>query len=165
MRNNFETVAKDVVMVYNHPYMYSDLRIDRNTIPDGLVMYEVADDSSDGRFARIANGIMVDFLGTIVGKDVLPLVDGRTYYCKYDEEFDRRRNEFMDELDRQLDKELITDAEYEDKQIDYDESHFADDDDGWFIAHDVEVADYLRNYENYFESIDLKVNEEETRNE
>lgn len=154
MRNNFETVAKDVVVVNNHPYMYSDLRIDRNTIPDGLVMYEVADGDCDGRFARIASGVMVNFLGTIVGKEELPLKDGKNYYCNRDEEFDKLREEFMDELDKQLDDGLITEEEHEDEYTEYDENHFPDDSDGYFIEYGVTSEDYLRNYNRYLEEIE-----------
>ena len=63
---------------------FNDMRIDRNTIPEGKFMYEVADDDSDGEPARIRPGILVNFFGTIVcnqklepdERDVIWIQDG-----------------------------------------------------------------------------------------
>lgn len=152
MRRNFEDMTWDVVMVNGHPYLHCESRIDRESVPEGLLMYEVADADCDGRFCRVSSGIMVNFLCTIVGKDALPM-DGGTYYCKYDAEFDQRRDELLESLDKQLDDGLITEEEHESKIEDFDTTNFPDDEDGGFIEYDVDVATYLANYDRYLETI------------
>lgn len=53
---------------------FSDMRIDRSTVPEGLYQYEVADDDeSQGDPARVKKGIMVNFWGTLVSDVPLPL--------------------------------------------------------------------------------------------
>ncbi len=72
----------EVVLVNNHTYLFSDIRIDRDTIPDDLVAYDVRDsDDCDGSFAEIQDFVFVNYWGTIIGKHPLPL-DSRwnTYY-------------------------------------------------------------------------------------
>lgn len=44
---------------------FSDMRIDRSTVPEGRYLYEVADDDeSQGDPSRIRKGIMVNSCGT-----------------------------------------------------------------------------------------------------
>lgn len=46
---------------------FSDMRIDRNTVPEGRYQYEVADDDeSQGNPVRVKQGIMVNFFGTLI---------------------------------------------------------------------------------------------------
>ena len=71
-----------VVVVNKHPYLFVDLRISRDSVPDGLYVYDVADGGGDGRFTRIQPFIMVNYWGTIIGKHELPLENGR-YYPEY----------------------------------------------------------------------------------
>lgn len=53
---------------------FNDMRIDRNSIPEGKHLYEVAgDDDSGGEPARVKNGIMVNFYGTLICDEELPL--------------------------------------------------------------------------------------------
>lgn len=53
---------------------FSGLRIDRNSVPDGMYQYEVADDDeSSGDPVRVKYGIMVNFFGTLVCSRPLPL--------------------------------------------------------------------------------------------
>lgn len=53
---------------------FSDMRIDRSTVPKGRYQYEVADDDeSQGNPARIRHGIMVNFFGTLISDEPLPL--------------------------------------------------------------------------------------------
>ena len=64
---------------------FNDMRIDRNTIPEGKFMYEVADDDSDGEPARIRPGILVNFFGTIICNQKLEPDDGDTVWLQDDE--------------------------------------------------------------------------------
>lgn len=75
-----EKEKAEIVLVQGKPFLYYCYRIDRNSIPEKLFMYEVADDGSNGCFCRIAKGILVNFWGTLIGKYELDLnVDGRYY--------------------------------------------------------------------------------------
>lgn len=68
---------------------FSDMRIDRSTVPEGRYQYEVADDDeSQGDPSRVRRGIMVNFFGTLIcdvplpigGDGVLWLYDGDFVY-------------------------------------------------------------------------------------
>lgn len=53
---------------------FSDMRIDRGSIPEGKYLYEVAgDDESGMEPVRIKPGILVNFFGTLVSDVPLPL--------------------------------------------------------------------------------------------
>lgn len=53
---------------------FSEMRIDRSTVPKGRYQYEVADDDeSQGNPSRIKYGIMVNFFGTLISDVPLPL--------------------------------------------------------------------------------------------
>ena len=53
---------------------FSDMRIDRSTVPEGRYHYEVADDDeSQGNPVRVKRGIMVNFFGTLISDVELPL--------------------------------------------------------------------------------------------
>ena len=53
---------------------FNDMRIDINTVPEGKFQYEVAgDDDSGGDPARIQKGVMVNFYGTLISDEELPL--------------------------------------------------------------------------------------------
>lgn len=69
---NKETFAK--VKVCGIECNFSDMRIDRSTVPEGCYHYEVADDDeSQGNPARVRHGIMVNFFGTLISDVPLPL--------------------------------------------------------------------------------------------
>lgn len=54
---------------------FSDMRIDRNTVPKTRYQYEDADDDeSQGDPARVRQGIMVNFFGTLISDVPLPLL-------------------------------------------------------------------------------------------
>lgn len=53
---------------------FSDIRIDKSTVPNNRYQYEVADDDeSQGNPARVKRGIMVNFFGTLISDVPLPL--------------------------------------------------------------------------------------------
>ena len=53
---------------------FSDMRIDRSTVPKGKYQYEVAgDDDSGGDPVRVQPGVLVNFFGTLVCDRPLPL--------------------------------------------------------------------------------------------
>ena len=72
----------DVVLVNDTPYLFSNMRIDRDSIPTGYVAYDVRDDDEcSGEFGNIKEKVFVNHWGTIVGITPLPLDNG-TYWCE-----------------------------------------------------------------------------------
>ena len=71
-----------VVAVSGKPFLFEDLRIERDTVPPSLFVYEVADGDGDGCFARIQEGVLVNFWGTLIGKYPVPMEDG-AYYPRF----------------------------------------------------------------------------------
>ena len=62
----------EIVCVNKCPYMFTNIRIDRDSIPDGFVAYDVRDDC-DGEFLQIQNFVLVNHWGTIIGIERLPM--------------------------------------------------------------------------------------------
>lgn len=58
-----------VVECFGITGIFTESRIDRDTVPQCLCMYEIRDGGSDGNPAEIAEAIAVDFLGTLLTKE------------------------------------------------------------------------------------------------
>lgn len=122
-RQTKEPAVQDMVlaMVNDKPCLYIEERIDRDSIPEGLVMYEAAD-CCDGRLSRISDRILVNFVGTLIGKDELPMkishakdVEGieheyRDYYARRDEAYDEAYSEWEDSLPADMDDDAYEEA-------------------------------------------------------
>ena len=75
-RYNFDNVHFQKVTVCGIECLFHDMRIERNTIPKGKYYYEVAgDDDSGAEPATVKYGIMVNFFGTLISDQSLPLGD------------------------------------------------------------------------------------------
>lgn len=62
------------VLVYGIECEFSNMRIDRDSIPEGKCLYEVAGDDEGGMEpVRIKLGILVNFFGTLISDVPLPL--------------------------------------------------------------------------------------------
>ena len=73
-RQNAMEMTWDVVEVLGKECLFNDLRIDRNTIPEGYFMYEVRHADEDwGEPCEIALGILVNFYGTLIAKEQFDL--------------------------------------------------------------------------------------------
>lgn len=67
---------------------FSDIRIDRSTVPEGRYHYEVAnDDEGQGNPVRVRKGIMVNFFGTLIS-DVALLLGSDGVLWLDDEDFE-----------------------------------------------------------------------------
>lgn len=74
MRADYNKESFTRVQVCGIECDFSDMRIDKSTVPKGRYQYEVADDDeSQGNPARIRHGIMVNFFGTLISDVPLPL--------------------------------------------------------------------------------------------
>lgn len=63
------------VSVFGKPMLFTSLRIDRNTVPAGLYLYEVRhDDESCGDPVQIGTRIFVNHWGTLISRTPLTLL-------------------------------------------------------------------------------------------
>ena len=73
----------DVVDVDGRLCLFTNMRLDRNTIPPGLHCYDVRDsDFLDGSFCEIKPFVMVNHWGTINSREVFELDKHGSYYPK-----------------------------------------------------------------------------------
>ena len=74
MRLDYRTEEFQKVSVCGIVCDFSDMRIDRSTVPKDRYQYEVADDDeSQGEPSRVRRSIMVNFFGTLICDVALPL--------------------------------------------------------------------------------------------
>ena len=67
MRVNAMTEKFEDVTVLGHPMLFTCARVERDSVPEGLYMYEVRhDDDCQGDPVQIANWIMVNHWGTLI---------------------------------------------------------------------------------------------------
>lgn len=67
MRINAKTEKFEKVTVFGKPMLFTSLRVDKGTVPDGLYIYEVRhDDEGQGDPIEVANFVMVNHWGTLI---------------------------------------------------------------------------------------------------
>ena len=81
MRYRANEVLWEIIMIKNKLCFFCNLRIDRNSIPNSFNMYEVADEDCNGTPCYLSKGILVNFYGTIITKDIIKFDDR---YCYID---------------------------------------------------------------------------------
>lgn len=65
---------------------FNDMRIDPNTIPEGKYKYEVAgDDDCGDEPARVQQEVFVNFFGTLVSNEPLPIGDDGVLWLNDDD--------------------------------------------------------------------------------
>ena len=79
-----EIFPADVVDVQGKPYLFTNLRVIRESIPEGLYAYDVRDDC-DGIFWQIQPRVLVNHWGTIIGCQPVDLDDTGAFICEEDE--------------------------------------------------------------------------------
>ena len=63
--------------------LFSDVRIERSTVPEGKYQYEIGgDDDSGGEPARVQAGVWVNFFGTLICDQPLPLGDDNVLWLE-----------------------------------------------------------------------------------
>lgn len=75
--------AYDVVLINKRPYLFSNMRISRDSIPEGMFAYDIGDGDGDGCFARVQKFVMVNHWGTIIGFEEIPLDNSGAYWPEY----------------------------------------------------------------------------------
>ena len=82
-RLDYEKVDFEKVSVCGIECEFSSMRIDRDTVPEGKYQYEAAgDDDSGGDPARLKQGILVNFFGTLNSSEPLPVGDDSALWLK-----------------------------------------------------------------------------------
>lgn len=80
---NFELVQVDNLP----PCLFTDLRIDKDSLPSGIYAYDVRDCDCDGTFAEIKKFVLVNHWGTILCKEEVPLDEYGSYYPEEGENY------------------------------------------------------------------------------
>lgn len=63
------------------PVLFTNMRLDRDTVPEGLSCYDVRDsDHLDGSMAEVKPFVMVNHWGTILSREPFPLDEHGSYY-------------------------------------------------------------------------------------
>lgn len=70
IRQNTNTTEFMLGMLFEKPVLFSDLRIDPNTVPKCLHMYEMRHGDEDDSYPiEIKDSILVNFYGTVLSKE------------------------------------------------------------------------------------------------
>ena len=73
-RHDANRLIYDEVTVWGVPALFTDLRVDRSTMPDDVYRYEIRySDDYGGEPVELARGIMVDFFGTVLTREPIQL--------------------------------------------------------------------------------------------
>jgi hypothetical protein len=76
----------DLFALYGKPVLFSDVRIDPNTLPAGLHAYELRHSDDDiSQPVSLENHVAVNFFGTIISSSPIELTQTRHSYANYDE--------------------------------------------------------------------------------
>lgn len=71
----------EVIECFGKKCLFTDIRLDRNTVPKELFVYEIRhDDEGWGDPVELARGIMVNFLGTVISRTELLEGCDRRYF-------------------------------------------------------------------------------------
>lgn len=69
------------------PCLFTNMRIDRTSLPSGIFAYDVRDCDCDGNFAEIREFVLVNHWGTILCKEKIPLNKNGSYYPEEGENY------------------------------------------------------------------------------
>lgn len=95
--------------------LFSNLRLDRDTIPEGLFCYDVRDADCDGTFAEVQPFVLVNHWGTIISKEPIPLNEYGCYWPERDAFYFPADNVSLAEYQEQSISQLV--APYRDQSL------------------------------------------------
>ena len=72
------------VKVFGRNMIFNDMRLDPDTIPSDLYVYEVRDDDCNGKPCEVCKYVMVNFLGTLISKEPISTPKWIRYLNYYD---------------------------------------------------------------------------------
>ena len=83
VRFDFNKEHFEIVRVCGIECLFNDVRIERSTVPAGKHLYEIGgDDDTGGEPARVKYGILVNFFGTLICDQPLPLGDDNVLWLQ-----------------------------------------------------------------------------------
>ncbi len=78
----------ELVEVDGKVCLFTNLRLDRSSIPEELYCYDVRDsDALDGSFAQLKSYVLVNHWGTLLSKEAFPLDETGAYYPEEEENY------------------------------------------------------------------------------
>lgn len=82
-RYDYNKAKFESVRVCGIPCLFYDARIDRSTVPEGKYLYEIgSDDESGWEPTRIKKGVLVNFYGTLICDQQLPLDEDKVLWLQ-----------------------------------------------------------------------------------
>lgn len=73
---NAKDTTFDLAVLFGHPVIFADIRIDPDTLPSGLHAYELRHSDDDWSLpATLENHVGINFFGTVISQDELPVDD------------------------------------------------------------------------------------------
>ena len=82
-KENIGNETFESMTINDTPALFTDMRIDRNAVPEGLYAYDIRESDDGGRFATIEPEVMVNHAGTILTRE--KLVMGENGYVQIEE--------------------------------------------------------------------------------
>ena len=83
MRYDYRTEIFQKISVCGITCDFSNIRIDRSTVPEGRYQYEIAgDDDSGGDPARVQRGVLVNFFGTLISDVPFPIANANVLWLQ-----------------------------------------------------------------------------------
>ena len=82
-KENIGNETFESMTINDTPALFTDMRIDRNAVPEGLYAYDIRESDDGGRFATIEPEVMVNHAGTILTRE--KLVMGENGYVRIEE--------------------------------------------------------------------------------
>lgn len=82
-QRNIQDESFDSMTVNGIPALFTNFRIDRNVVPEGLYAYDIRESDDGRRFATIEPEVMVNHAGTILTRE--KLVMGGNGYVRIEE--------------------------------------------------------------------------------
>lgn len=78
----------EAIELFDKLALFSNYRIDRSTVPEGLYMYEVRhDDDQQGDPCQIKSSILVNFWGTVITNESLELDENDSLLINSEEDW------------------------------------------------------------------------------
>ncbi len=113
MRADARKESFEIVEADGRKMLFTNLRLDRDTIPEGLFCYDVREkDESCGVAASIEKFVLINHWGTVISKEELPLGEDGAFYLENDLDYlcySVKLEEFMEmDIEEILAEELFS---------------------------------------------------------
>lgn len=77
-REEIRTETFETMTVNDVPVLFTEARIDRGAVPDGLYAYDIRESDDGDRLATVEPLVRVNHAGTIIAREEIPM-DGNGY--------------------------------------------------------------------------------------